>query len=279
MGQMIGDDPADGRRVGRRSLLRDTAVAALGSAVGVVGFAEATHVADRKLPIRGGAAAATTPSRLTHPGHGQLVVTWAVATEQPLVALTFDDGPKPNWTPTVLDILDGHAVPATFYLVGHRVRRYGHLLRGRLDRHEIGNHTWSHPDLARLDEGRARAELSRAHEAILEVTGRAPRLFRPPYGHLGGAAALAASELGYELVLWSQQMRESEFPGDPVGHARAIARDVVPGTILLAHDVGPDDRLVAIHGLPLLITALLERGFEFVTVSELMARAAGGARP
>jgi peptidoglycan-N-acetylglucosamine deacetylase len=88
---------------------------------------------------------------------------------------------------------------------------------------------------------------------------------------------LAADRLGYELVLWSLQMAESAYPGDPEGHARHIISRVVPRTILLAHDIeaaGGDDRKVAVDGLPMMITTLRAQGYEFVTVSELMRRSA-----
>jgi peptidoglycan/xylan/chitin deacetylase (PgdA/CDA1 family) len=87
---------------------------------------------------------------------------------------------------------------------------------------------------------------------------------------LGGSTALAANELAYRVVLWSVQMVESAFPNDPVGHARHIVGRTEPGTILLAHDVGPSNRLIALRGLPDMITQLRARGFEFVTVSELL---------
>jgi len=261
----------------RRVLLRRAGLFAAGAGAGVAGFAEAANVADRKLPIRGGAAAGTAETAGYHPGAGRAIVTWAVETERKLVALTFDDGPRPQWTPTVLDTLDRYDVPATFFMVGRRVRKYSHVLAGRMRRHEAANHTWDHIDLARRGPGEAYDDLSRAHEAIVEVTGQVPALFRPPYGHFGGSAALAAARLGYELVLWTAQMLEGEFPGDATGHARKIVSLVTPGTILLAHDVGPPNRLVAIEGLPELITGVRGRGFEFVTVSQLMTAGAPAA--
>jgi peptidoglycan/xylan/chitin deacetylase (PgdA/CDA1 family) len=236
-----------------------------------VTFAEAAHVVDRKLPIRGGAAGATVASRDRHPGAGQVLVTWAGQTDRKLVALTFDDGPRPDWTNVVLDTLQRYDVPATFFVVGRRVRKYASVLRGRTDRHEFGNHTWDHRDMARVDAEQAYQDLLRAHEAITDVTGREATLLRPPYGHLGGGAVLAAARLNYRIVLWSLQMLESKFLGDPAGHARHMVEHTEPGSIVLAHDVGPQDRLVAIKGLPDMITGLRARGFEFVTVSELMA--------
>lgn len=260
----------DGGESGRRALLRRAALVAAGATAGAAGFAELADVADRRLPIRGGAAGTTVASRQRHPGADQLVVTWSVRTDQKLVALTFDDGPRPEWTTMVLDTLHKHGAPATFFTVGRRVRKYAEVLRGRLERHEFANHTFKHCDLARLDADEAYDELSRAHDAIEEVTGREPRLLRPPYGHLGGGAVLAASRLNYGVVLWSLQMLESLYPNDPAGHARHIVANTEPGSILLAHDIGAKDRLVALRGLPDMITGLRARGFEFVTVSDLL---------
>jgi peptidoglycan/xylan/chitin deacetylase (PgdA/CDA1 family) len=251
-------------------VLRRAGLAAAGAGVGAAGFAELADVTDRRLPIRGGAAGATVASRQRHPGAGQTLVTWAVETDQKLVALTFDDGPRPDWTALVLDTLHRHGAPATFFTVGRRVRKYAPVLRGKMGRHEVANHTWDHRDMARLDADEAHDDLLRAHDAIEQVTGQEPRLLRPPYGHLGGGAMLAATRLRYEVVLWSLQMLESEFPDDPAGHARHIVDRAEPGGILLAHDIGASDRLVALRGLPDMINGLRARGFEFVTVSDLM---------
>ncbi|WDZ83393.1 polysaccharide deacetylase family protein [Micromonospora cathayae] len=266
---MTGPDGSPVSR--RRVLLRRGGLVAFGVGLGVAGFAEAADVTDRKLPLRGGAAGAARPGRPDLLGSGRLELTWFVPTERRLVALTFDDGPAPQWTPMVLDTLHRYGVPATFFMVGERARRHAGLVRGRMDRHEIGSHTWAHRDLGRADIEEAHDDLTRTHRALAETTGQEPRLLRPPYGHLGGAALAAAVGLRYQVVLWSQQMRESDFPGDPAGHARAVVGAVRPGTILLAHDVGADRRLVALRGLPALIEQLRTRGYEFVTVSQLLA--------
>jgi peptidoglycan/xylan/chitin deacetylase (PgdA/CDA1 family) len=266
--------PDHGAAATRRTVLRRAGLFAAGAGVGAAGFAELADVTDRHLPIRGGAAGATVSTRRRHPGDGQLLVTWAVPTERKLVALTFDDGPRPEWTTMVLDTLHRYGVPATFFAVGRRVRKYAHVLRGRMERHELGNHTWNHRDLARVDADEAHDDLRRAHDAIEDVTGQEPALLRPPYGHLGGSTVLAAAKLGYRVVLWSQQMVESEYPADPVGHARHIVASAEPGGILLAHDIGAADRLVALRGLPEMIEGLRGRGFDFVTVSGLLNDAA-----
>ncbi|MGV9981458.1 polysaccharide deacetylase family protein [Micromonospora wenchangensis] len=260
-----------GRGWGRRRVLGSGALLAGGVALGAAGMSQGAWLADRHLPLSGGPASATVGNRRQDVGSGGLQVVWHAPTTRRLVALTFDDGPLPRWTPTVLDTLDTHAVPATFFLVGERVRRHAGLIRGRLARHEVGNHSWRHRDLARLAAADVHDDLRRSHEAIADVTGTPPRLLRPPYGHLGGGVLHAAVRLDYRVVLWSLQMVEGEYPDDPAGHARRIVSDVVPGTILLAHDAGPENRQVALRGLAAMITGLRARGYTFVTVSELLA--------
>ncbi|RIV39706.1 polysaccharide deacetylase family protein [Micromonospora radicis] len=255
----------------RRDLLRGGALVTFGAGLGVVGFAEAADVTDRKLPIRGGAASAVLPERPDLLGGGQLGVHWCTRTDRKLVALTFDDGPGPRWTPMVLDILHRHGVPATFFMVGERARRHAALVADRLAGHEVGNHSWAHHDLTRMSAEQAYQDLARTHRELVAVTGQQPTLLRPPYGHLAGSTTVAAVRLDYQVVLWSRQMREAEFPDDPDGHARQISADVQPGTILLAHDVGDHRRLVSLHGLPQIIERLQADGYRFVTVSQLLA--------
>ncbi|MBN1173980.1 MAG: polysaccharide deacetylase family protein [Micromonosporaceae bacterium] len=258
----------------RRRLLRGSAVLALGAGLGAVGLGELTSIVDRRA-VRGAAAAATTRGPDGATGQGQLLMTWEVRTDRRLVALTFDDGPGPRWTPMVLDTLERFSVPATFFMVGQRVRQNPGIIRDRMASHEVGNHTWSHKDLSRLNDRQIRDELVRAHEAISEAVGVSPRLMRPPYGHVGGSAAMVAAELGYQMVLWSRKMCEASNTTET--QIAAVLRETVPGTILLAHDVGASDRLIALRGLPQMITGLRDRGFKFVTVSQLLGNASAGA--
>lgn len=263
-----------GGRWNRRAVLRRTALLAGGAALGAAATAQTTWIADRRLPLAGGPASATLGNRHQQVGSGAVEVIWGVRTGERVVALTFDDGPRPQWTPMVLDTLAKYAVPATFFLVGERARQHAALVRDRLAGHEVGNHSWAHHDLARMDAQTAYDDLRRSHDAIAAATGVAPRLLRPPWGHLGGAVLHAAARLDYRLVLWTLQMVEGAFPNDPTGHARRIVADVQPGTILLAHDVGTEQRLVALRGLPDMITGLRARGYTFVTVSQLLRRSA-----
>jgi peptidoglycan/xylan/chitin deacetylase (PgdA/CDA1 family) len=198
-------------------------------------------------------------------------VRYYVETTEPVVAFTFDDGPGPQWTPMVLDALDAAAVPATFFMVGRNLEEHADLVRHRMGRHEVGNHSWSHDDLATLDRIGVETELSRAHEMIKKVFGRAPTVMRPPFGHLGGSTVLAADMFDYDIVLWSHLMREKYYRNDPDGQVRDIVDNVRPGSIILAHDIGKQHRLVALRRLGDMFAGLRARGFRFATVSELAA--------
>jgi peptidoglycan/xylan/chitin deacetylase (PgdA/CDA1 family) len=200
---------------------------------------------------------------------GQIRTVWHVPTKAQAVALTFDDGPLPNWTPRVLDTLAELAAPATFFLVGQNLRANRGL--ARYSGHEVGNHTWSHADLAMLDERTALDEVRRCHDEIVEATGRAPKLLRPPWGHLGGAALLAADALDYDIVLWSQRMPENEYRLDPGAIVDRVVGEARAGAILLAHDVGNPDRLITIDNLKAIVAGLRLKGLRPVTVSELLS--------
>jgi peptidoglycan-N-acetylglucosamine deacetylase len=256
--------------VTRRAMLRGALFAAGGAATALAGSGPVEHWLGWDRPPLGGGYASAADD-LGAVAHGGVRIHYFGPGTQKLVALTFDDGPRPDYTPRFLDVLDEARVPATFFLVGRNLERHAGLVRGRLDRHEVGNHSWSHDDLATLDLTGARRELERAHDAIRRHTGREPALMRPPYGHLGGSTVLAADAMGYDIVLWSHQMRERKYAGDPTAQAQDLIGTVRPGSIVLAHDAGDERRLIALNALPAMIAGLQEAGYRFVTVSELLA--------
>lgn len=264
---------------GRRAVLR---AVTLGGASAAVGLAAGAAIDSAEAAPATPRSALGVPSAGPwRPADGHVDVAWAVNTSQKLVALTFDDGPMPNWTPMVHNILDEEKVKATFFLVGQRLVRNARLVHGRMDRHEAGNHTWAHRDLSQLDHGAALAQMKQAHAAIATITGREPRHLRPPYGNVGGTTLSAAGTLGYGLILWSIKMLEKTYEKDPPKLVDYIVGNTTPGTILLAHDTGRPDRLVALRNLATMIRRLRAKGFEFVTVSELVqaGAAAPGTRP
>ena len=253
----------------RREWLRDMGLLSFGTLAGAGGLTAWDRLQSDIEPV------ASKPQATARAGkeRGHATVTWAVETTKKLVALTFDDGPVPNYTPLTLDALDAADVPATFFLVGKRLVANAHILEGRLKRHEVGNHTWSHKDVSLLDFEAAHAEIKKAHEAISKIIGREPRLFRPPFGHVGTLPMRAADKYDYEVILWSHGVNEREFQKDPDSVVPYVVDNIVPGTIFLAHDAGADKaQPVFLNRIERIVSDLRRNGYEFVTVSELLAR-------
>lgn len=262
-----GDERAR-EKPSRRNIIKGAGLAVGGLAVGAAGGAGAVAAVPEGTPKSAMAIPVAGPWR---PVHGHVDVTWSVDTSQKLVALTFDDGPMPNWTGMVHDILDAEKAKATFFMVGERAVANARIIHGRMDRHEAGNHTWAHQDMSRLTHDEAVDAIHRAHKALTQITGKEPRHLRPPYGQLGGTTMSAAGQLGYDLTLWGIKMLEKTYEKHPQGLVDYIVNNVKPGTIVLAHDHGNADRLVALRNLSKMIRGLRAKGFEFVTISELVA--------
>jgi peptidoglycan/xylan/chitin deacetylase (PgdA/CDA1 family) len=254
---------------------RETLALGSGVVLGALGLGLGLEIKDRideqgPLPIYGGPESAVHPDRSPTRATTAPVV-WSGTTQRKRIALTFDDGPHPDWTPRVLTALAKEQVPATFFCVGANVRDHGSIHRGSIGTHELANHTFDHPDLARLPLGQSREQLERTNEIMEKTYGAAPTLFRPPYGHLGGASLLAAAELGLTPTLWSAQAREDLVRDHPDDIVADIAGQLRPGSIVLMHDTGPADRRITIDHLERLVSTLRDDGWTFHTVSELLA--------
>jgi peptidoglycan/xylan/chitin deacetylase (PgdA/CDA1 family) len=150
--------------------------------------------------------------------------------------LTFDDGPHPDYTPRVLDILAAAGVRATFFVVGSTAVRHKQLIKRTVaDGHETANHTWSHFHPRLLRTGRIYREVAESAHALADITGKHPRYFRPPFGHLRREMTQVAQEQGQTVVLWSLSGKD----WGPFGRAALIARRlqrVQAGDIVLLHD-------------------------------------------
>ena len=243
-----------------------TALGAVGAITAEKAYAEVHRTSP--LQFYGGFASGIRPD-LSPPSVPGSSVVWSGLTDTRRMALTFDDGPMPDWTPRVLRILARHDVPATFFLKGINVQRHPAIHRDSAAIHELGNHSWDHPDLARLDYAECRDQLVRTSAIIERVYGRRPTLFRPPYGHLAGSSVLAAAEQRLTTVLWSAQMDEDRFVDKPAGIIGFVRQAARPGSIMLAHDSGARNRLVTIDNLDAILTGLKADGFAFTTVSDL----------
>lgn len=198
-------------------------------------------------------------------------IVYRVRTRQRLVALSFDDGPHPTFTPQVLDILQRHGAKATFFLIGDRALRQPDVVAAiQAGGHEIGNHYSSNiPTLLHYDATFVR-NLDQT-EAVLGLAAK-PALFRPPGGIAWPGQIQLAQARGYTCVLGCAYPHDPMHP--PVWYIRwLITKNLVPGGIVILHD-GISDASRSIHALPHLLEAGRRKGLRFVSISELMRAAA-----
>lgn len=195
----------------------------------------------------------------------------SVATEEKVVALTYDDGPHPVFTRRILDILDEYHAKATFFVIGSVAEAHPDVVRDvALRGHAIGNHTHNHPASASL-QARKRAvfELEKCRQAIQNLTAKPDLLFRPPRGAMQAQMLAVARERQYATVLWSICANHREAPTPEMMAERVLAR-VRPGAIILAHDGANRARWKDVAATRLIVKSLHRQGYRFVTVPELL---------
>jgi peptidoglycan-N-acetylglucosamine deacetylase len=193
-----------------------------------------------------------------------------VHVDGPYIAMTFDDGPNITLTPKLLDLLAAHHIKATFFVIGQNVADHPQVVqRAVREGHEIGNHSWSHPYLAKMSDEAARRELRRTDDAIKNATGTRPTLMRPPYGSITTRQKRWINdEFGYQIILWDVDPLDWKRPG-PTTVCNRIVKETRPGSIVLSHDIHPG----TIEAMPATFNQLEAKGFKFVTVSELIQMA------
>jgi peptidoglycan/xylan/chitin deacetylase (PgdA/CDA1 family) len=220
--------------------------------------------------------------------HGSQRILWSAETDERAIALTFDDGPNPLFTPRVLDLLRSRHVVATFFVIGQMLTAHPELGR-RLtaEGHEVGNHTWAHQDAALLRGAQVRTDIERGATAVHELLGVRPRWYRPPRGMLTGSAVHYAHGVSEQVAMWSvTRGPPSIAAGDQAGVRAHLVASLAPGAIIDLHDglgrwnnsprhgEGPGlvkRRETELAVLPDVIDTALARGYRFVTVSELAA--------
>jgi len=191
----------------------------------------------------------------------------SVHVDQPVIAMTFDDGPSAALTPRLLDILKQRNIKVTFFVLGQLVQEHPEILqRAAAEGHEIGNHSWDHKALNKLAEGGLRHELADTSSEITKAIGKPVTLMRPPYGATNPRLNRAIEkEYGMKVILWSVDPLDWKRPGPQIVSQR-ILKGTQPGSIILSHDIHPG----TIEAMPATLDALLAKGYKFVTVSELL---------
>jgi peptidoglycan/xylan/chitin deacetylase (PgdA/CDA1 family) len=188
-----------------------------------------------------------------------------------VVALTFDDGPNPRWTPRILAVLKEYEVRGTFFILGQMINAHGGTAKKVRDAGMLlANHSEGHENMAKMTAAQVRRDLGDCQDNIERVTGVRPKYLRWPFGSSSVTSRRVAKEMGLTMVDWGLDSGDWEKPS--VGSiVSRVTRNAKPGTIILMHD-GGGDRSHTVEALPAIIRALKAKGYRFVTVDELAPR-------
>lgn len=222
----------------------------------------------------------------TSTGHQRII--WSVDTDSPNVALTFDDGPDPDFTPRILDVLDEHRVKATFFSLGFNAQRHPELLREVVAAgHEVGSHGWRHLNLAEISPAETRREIEHGTGLVEEQAQIPVTVFRPPYGRFNETAVRLLAHRRQDMFVWSVTRGGLAWT-QPDQVAAHIKNTTKRGDIIDLHDgIGRgtfhrerhfskrlvERRRVEVQALPRILEDAREARFRFTTASELAAKA------
>lgn len=200
-------------------------------------------------------------------------IHWRAPTDEPKIALTFDDGPHAASTPPILELLKRFNVSATFFLVGKHIEKHREIAHKMVCAgHEIGNHTYSHSLLYASTKKRIRDEIGRTDALLRSIDNAEPKFFRPPAGFFTKQVLDIAERLGYKTVVGDVYPRDPHRPGREKIVERVMRRTAA-GSIIILHDGGNSrrvDRSQTLEALSEIIPGLIRKGFEFSTLSEML---------
>ena len=193
------------------------------------------------------------------------------------VALTFDDGPSPEYTPQVLALLKEYGARATFFVVGLEIARFPGIAKEEAAAGmELGNHGFRHLSLVGLDPSTIETEVLPVEQEITAITGERPVLYRLPKGRSDSAALRALTDMGYTIVYWSIDTRDYTGRRAAATIAAQVEKQVRPGSIVILHD-GGGNRQQTVDALRMFLPVLKKEGYQMVTVSQLLEMAQTGA--
>ena len=188
------------------------------------------------------------------------------------IALTFDDGPGP-YTEKLLDILDRYDAKATFFLIGSKVSARANTLRRMQSRgHQLGNHSWSHPELNKVSAEQLASEIDQTNNVIKQAVGTKPNIIRPPYGAFNRAVLDQFRQRGMSAVVWSVDTRDWADRNSEIVCSRAVA-GARNGAVILMHDI----HQTSVNAVPCILDSLKQQGYSFVTVQNLIGDMTPGA--
>ena len=185
------------------------------------------------------------------------------------IALTFDDGPHPRYTGQILEVLEEYDIKATFFVVGVNAKNYPDSLIDVIKKgHEIGNHTYSHPHVSGLNTYTLTDEVEKCESTIYGLTDYKTKLFRPPEGMIDADVRTVLRSLDYKVIMWDIDTRDwAHEPPEKI--AENVISNIASGDIILMHDyIGHNSPTV--EAIKIFIPVLLEKGYKFVVISELI---------
>ncbi|ARD41454.1 polysaccharide deacetylase family protein [Actinomyces gaoshouyii] len=262
----VADHDVAPARSSRRGALRVAGMLTAG-AIGAAAGAAATHWHDgRRSPTFRVAALPADDS-----GRRAVSTTFRAAPGTGSVALTFDDGPDPHWTPVVLDMLSRLGARATFFVLGEAARTHPDLIaRETAEGHEVAIHNWVHRDVYGASPDELGRDIDRTIEAITSAGAPKPSLWRPPYGRVDAVALAAAADRGLDLVLWSLHT-----PG--AAAAKEVGETAQDGAIILCHDGRSQPYTELMEEMGRSVERIRSRGLRVVSAGELLAGSGGSS--
>ena len=203
-------------------------------------------------------------------------VFWEFNINKRLVAITFDDGPHPVFTPQILDLLAKYNAKATFFVTGKKVEMYPNIIIRQLkEGHEIGNHTFHHFSKNTISSFKLSLELDKTNNIFKKLTGKRMNLYRPVQGVYNDVIINTATKKGYDVIMWSwdQDPKDWRNPSS-IQIANHIIKNITPGDIILLHDWGNLNKSQTVQALESVLKYLKENNYKCVTISELMYHSA-----